>query len=84
MQIYLAVTPDKQREAKHFAGQLARTHGRMMVLGIWRAAPSGTARPCAVTCGGSAANGAPNLVTFLGRVLSRNGKQLFVPDHYGA
>ena len=119
MQIYLAVTPDKQREAARFTERLAhvayrigrdgrltrqallaRTHGGMMVLGDL---DSGAIRDTAALCrdvwrecgnrgfGGVLADfeqgASADRVAFLdalSRVLSRNGKQLFVPESYGA
>ena len=119
MQTYLAVTPDKLREAARFTDRLAhvaylvgrdgrltrqallaRTFGGMMVLGD---RDCGAIRDSAALCrdvwrecGNRGFSGvladfeqppAPDRVACLeslGRILSRNGKQLYVPESYGA
>lgn len=119
MQIYLAVTPDKLREAAHFTDRLAhvayrvgpdghltrqdllaRTRGGLMVLGDHGC---GFIRDTAALCrevwrecgnrgfGGVLADfeqpPAPDRTGFLealGRILTRNGRQLYVPEAYGA
>lgn len=119
MQIYLAVTPDKHREAARFTDRLAhvayrvgrdgrltrqsllaRTYGGIMVLGDVESGPirdsAALCRDVWRECGNRGFAGvladfeeeaAPDRVAFLealGRVLGRNGKQLFVPESYGA
>ena len=118
MQIYLAVTPDRQREAARFTDRLAhvayrvgpdgrlsrrelpvQTRGGLMVLGD---RDCGTIRDVQALCrdvwrecAGRGSSGvvadfeqapSPDRASFLetlGRVLARNGRQLYVPEAYG-
>lgn len=118
MQLYLAVTPDKLRDASRYTNRLAhvayrvgpegrltrqnllmQTRGGLMVLGD---RGCGTIRDRSALCrdiwrecgnrgfGGVVADfelpPSPDRITFLdalSQVLSRNGKQLFVPEVYG-
>ena len=119
MQIYLAVTPDKLREAYGFTDQLAymayrigpegrltrqnlpmRTQGGLMMLGDRACGPvrdiPALCRDVWRECGNRNFGGvvadfeleaAPDRTAFLealSRVLTRNGKQLFVPEEYGS
>ncbi len=119
MQIYLAVTPDKLREASRYTERLAhvayrigpdgrlscrdlpmRTRGGMMVLGdqgcgtvgdiqalcrdVWRECAN---RSFSGVVADFEQSPAPDRISFLeamGRILSRNNRQLFVPEAYGA
>ena len=119
MQLYLAVTPDKQREAARYTERLAhvayrigrdgrlvrrdllvRTRGGMMVLGDGDGGsvcdPAALCRDVWRECGNRGYGGVladfeqretPEKAAFLsalGRVLTRNGKRLYVPEQYGA
>ena len=119
MQLYLAVTPDKLREASRYTDRLAhvayrvgrdgrltrrdllaRTRGGLMVLGDQDCGPildpAALCRDVWRECGGRGYGGvladfeqpdAADRTAFLeslGRVMARNGKWLFVPEHYGA
>lgn len=119
MQLYLAVTPDKLREAARYTDRLAhvayrvgrdgrltrrdllaRTHGGLMVLGDQGCGPirniPALCRDVWRECGNRGYGGVladfeqpptPDRTGFLenlGRVLGRNGKQLFLPEAYGA
>lgn len=119
MQVYLAATPDKLREAFRFTDRLAhvayrvgsdgrlarqnllaRTHGGMMVLGDQECGPirdvQALCRDVWRECGNRSFCGvaadferepSPDRAAFLeamGRILARNGRQLYVPERYGA
>lgn len=119
MQVYLAATPDKLREAFSFTDRLAhvayrvgsdgrlarqnllaRTQGGLMVLGDQGCGPirdvQALCRDVWRECGNRSFGGvaadfelepSPDRTAFLealGRILARNGRQLFVPERYGA
>lgn len=119
MQLYLAVTPDKLREASRYTDRLAhvayrvgrdgrltrrdllaRTRNGLMVLGDQDCGPirdpAALCRDVWRECGGRGYGGvladfeqpdATDRAAFLeslSRVMARNGKRLFVPEHYGA
>lgn len=118
MQLYLAVTPDKLREASRYTDRLAhvayrvgkdgrlnrrdllmRTRGGLMVLGDHECGfirdPAALCRDVWRECGNRGYGGVladfeqpPEVdrtafLEALGRVLSRNGMRLFVPESYG-
>lgn len=118
MQLYLAVTPDRLREAARYTDRLAhvayrvgregrltrrdllaRTRGGLMVLGDQDCGvirdPAALCRDVWRECGNRAYGGVvadfekppeadrTAFLEALGRVLSRNGKRLFVPESYG-
>lgn len=119
MQIYLAVTPDKLRQALGYTDRvahmayrvgpegrltrqnlLARTQGGLMLLGDRDCGPirdpQALCRDIWRECGNRSYGGvaadfelppAPDRAAFLEqlcRVLNRNGRQLYVPESYGA
>lgn len=118
MQLYLAVTPDKLREAARYTDRLAhvayrvgkdgrlnrrdllmRTRGGLMVLGDQECGfirdPAVLCRDVWRECGNRGYGGVladfeqppeadrTAFLEALGRVLSRNGMRLFVPEAYG-
>ena len=118
VQLYLAVTPDKLREAARYTDRLAhvayrvgregrltrrdllaRTRGGLMVLGDQDCGiirdPAALCRDVWRECGNRGYGGVladfekppeadrTAFLEVLGRVLSRNGKRLFVPERYG-
>lgn len=118
MQIYLAATPDRLREALNYTGRIAhmayrvggdgrltrqnlpmRTQGGLMLLGdrdcgpirdvqalcrdVWRECAARNFAGVAADFELPPASDRAAFLEAMGRVLARNGKQLFVPEAYG-